>query len=197
MGVLIPVGGTQATMRWSVSGDPEFMHVTIGLIDLSVTEDPDDIADRFYGSLLTTAFTTAASINSLYSLGTSLVATHLSSGWVSIEVGVAVGGTAVLAPLPNNCAVLVRKRTDLGGRRNRGRMYFPPFMIGEGDVNQNGRIDAADVTAFQAVCTDLFDTLVSNNLQPVVWHENGGAGTQVTSFLVQPVIATQRTRMRR
>jgi len=196
LGVVVPVGGTQAVMRWSVAGDPEFMHVVLGLIDLAVSDDPEDIAARFETAFADTNLGLASTIANAYSVATKLVSTRLASGWVQVEVGTAFSGTLSVTEAPNNCAVLVRKNTAFGGRQNRGRMYFPPFMIANTDISPTGVIDSADVTAFQATMADFYTTLVAEDLQPVLWHESGAAGTQITAFVTQSRIATQRTRMR-
>lgn len=196
MSVQVPVGGSQAVMRWSVAGDPEFMHVVLGIMDLTAPVDPEDVAARFTLALSGSLINAAANMANAYSSTTSLVSTRLASGWVQVETGTSTAGTRSVVELPNNCACLVRKNTGFGGRQNRGRMYFPPFMIDSSTVTPSGVIGATDVSNFQTRITDLFDELAANSLQPVLWHENGAAGTPITSFVVQSRIATQRTRMR-
>ena len=115
----------------------------------------------------------------------------------------AVGTRTLAAQPPNNCAVLIQKRSALGGRKNRGRFYFPPMSLGESAVNENGVITGATLTGLQANFTEWFGYLNAGlsggpTYKPVILHTIAPfTPTPVTSFVVQAQIATRRKRMRK
>lgn len=197
MGVEIPVTGSEATIRWSLAGDSEFMVVTLGLLDQTLVFDPEDIAARFDAAFTAGQMSTATDMGVGWSLGTKFVKTVLASGPVTVEVGTAISNTGTHSTPPNNCAVLVRKNTALGGRSNRGRMYLPPYRFAEGDYTPTGILGTTQVATLQAEVDAFLTQLEVQNLSPVLWHSDGSAGTLITSLVVQPRLATQRTRMRR
>lgn len=113
------------------------------------------------------------------------------------------GGTASNF-LPQNCAVLVQKRTLQAGRSNRGRMYIP-LLAREAQVDQYGTIDATERADYQASISGFLADLQAPELgypalPPVILHNSRGADTPdptlITSMIVDPVIATQRRRLR-
>jgi hypothetical protein len=120
-------------------------------------------------------------------------------------------GLASQSSLPPNCAALVRKHTDVGGRKNRGRIYLPWF-VNEGSVDELGNIDSADVASFQSDADDWLSDLESGGDQEFVianrvydrpWDQPGrkltavNIGEHVTALIVESVLATQRRRMPR
>jgi len=197
MGVIIPVDYLQMNMRWSVAGDAEFMYCTLGLFDVNPGRGPQVLANDVGIAWDASTFTTAANMLAGWSAGTVLTTVMTGTGPLSFETGTAVAGSAAAGTLPNNCAILVRKNTNLGGRRNRGRMYLPPAYSNESGVNQVGTLDPATVTVYQNLINSLNTELQALDFLPVVLHSNGGTPAQISQFLVQPKLATQRTRMRR
>lgn len=111
-------------------------------------------------------------------------------------------GTGAQVPVPPNSAILVQKRTALGGRQNRGRMFLPPAWIGEGNVDHLGNIDA-NLSTIQGYVANMFGFLVDGELIPVVLHTANPPGEDppatpapITQMSVQSKLATQRKRMR-
>ena len=197
MGVVIPVGYAQMNMRWSVAGDAEFMYCTLGVQDRTGVRSPATVAAALGTAWDASTFTTAANMLAGYSAGTLISTVMTDTGPLTFETGTAVAGTGAAGTLPNNCAVLARKITAAGGRRNRGRIFLPPGYLNESAINQVGTIDPAGVTTYQALLTSLGNELNTQDFDEVLFHSNGGTPTQILSFLVQPKLATQRTRMRR
>jgi hypothetical protein len=128
---------------------------------------------------------------------TAIVTVMTSTGPITFEVGTAVAGTGASGTLPNNCAVLCRKFTASGGRRNRGRFYLPPAYFLETEVNQVGTLDPAVVTEYQGYVDSLLAQLGLQDCSPRLLHSDGGNATPITNIIVQPKLATQRKRMRR
>lgn len=191
MSLVIPPGFAQVALRYRLDGDPEEMISTFGVV-----VDGNGVAE-------------AGAIVSAHE--TSFPAAAIASGWTFVGVTLRVGqdggppavvelleatvGTAAANGLPNNSAYLIRKSTDVGGRPGRGRMYIPPFVIQEGDISQTGFLTESDRS-------DLSDLMgpVLNAAPPVLLHDSLSPVTDptpITSFSVQPQIATQRRRMRR
>jgi hypothetical protein len=126
-----------------------------------------------------------------------------------VAAGAAAGGSNVDPMAPPNVACLVRKRTSLGGRRNRGRTYFP-FNLRDADVSENGTIAGAEVAALQTEMTAFLAQLVTDNSPMVIENRTfntplpphfvtniSGSAAQVTSYTVESIIATQRRRLNR
>lgn len=106
--------------------------------------------------------------------------------------------------LPQNCALLVRKNSAMGGRRARGR-FFLPGVLNEGSVDNVGRIGTSDFSPYRDSATEMFSWLQATGPLPntpmVILHTSGGPTpmidpTPVTSLSTDQVISTQRRRLR-
>jgi hypothetical protein len=96
---------------------------------------------------------------------------------------------------PPNVAYLVKKTTNLGGRKNRGRLYLPG--VDELHVDAVGTIDATRRTAIQNAINTWVADCIASDMQPTILHHSITAPTDVATFVVQPVVATQRRRLRK
>jgi hypothetical protein len=109
--------------------------------------------------------------------------------------------------VPPNVAVLVKKITPFGGRINRGRTYYP-FAASTANVSENGTIAAGSVATFQTQVNLFLNQLNTDNTPMVILNKiyntphppryvtNYNAGSTVTSYTVESIIATQRRRVR-
>lgn len=127
-----------------------------------------------------------------------------------LEGGTPIVGSATTSVVTTNTGILVKKRTGLSGRGNRGRLYPPPYNLDEADVEPTGEIDSTIVGDYQAQFDALLLELTSNDVQPVILHamvlDDPGPPpvyvpptdppVDITAFLVTPKAATQRRRMR-
>ncbi len=208
----IPDGYAVASLKWLAAGDQQPMICTLGLDVVSASSPtPSEVAN-----LVSTAWLSAWAITTLSSLYT-FIGTEVTFGpqpgeGPSAEDVRASVGTLAASPLTSNTALLVKKLTALGGRRNRGRMYLPGGYVGEVDVDQNGFITVANTAILQARMANFYSNLVvpAPTLQPVILHQgerlNPGVRpaafgpapppTPMTSFSVQRQVGTQRRRMR-
>lgn len=121
----------------------------------------------------------------------------------------AVGTNSIVSLSPQIC-MLARKRSAVGGRKNRGRTYFP-WTMATADVTEGGNIIAATVTAQQAALTGFLADLAAANIAMVIANKvlspgiNPGSfyvsaidtGPTVTSYICESIIATQRRRLPR
>ena len=123
------------------------------------------------------------------------------------EIPCSVPGAVSGDQMAPNCAYLIKKYSDLGGRRGRGRMYVPG--CDEGQVANDGSLDPTFQSNFQDNVNDFWTSLDENGIPAQLLHadsldENGDpipdtapSPTPVTAFVVDRLIATQRRRLRR
>jgi len=198
---MISLKSGEAILRWVLqqADDDQPYNVTLGATADSVSAASDFagvMASSWHDNLRssTTTQLTLVTVEGIYFDGT-----HEHS--VAHDLGEAgTGGTGVL---PSNCALLVSKVTDFAGRKYRGRMYWPS-MLAEGNVDINGVIDGAVVTALQGHFDDLFADLDAvSGASPALLHDkvtddviDDTPATLLSSFIVKPKIATQRRRLR-
>lgn len=202
MPTIVPPGFVEAAVELRGQGDPDPWYVTFGL---EVTGLGGNYAGlglavmQAFGNLLAPMWSGVSNTGVSFTVG--------QDGPDNLRVYVASGinrpGGRSSQFLPQNCATLIRKNTELGGRRNRGRMFIPA-MLAEGEVDNVGVIEATSVGIFQDNADAFLDELTSIVAFPmtmVVLHGSEGISepgdpTPVSSLTVDPIIATQRRRLR-
>lgn len=203
MALLIPPGFAQCVIEQYRSGDTEPMLNTFGI---AITTAPSTGVAGIANDVMA-AWT--ASIGTGYSSVTSVRGVTVYVGQDGPDPMVY---TSSLPPfvgpnsnnlVPQNSAILVRKRTDAAGRRGRGRLYIPE--VSESDVDNVGNLSSTYRSAWQtratALLANLSDSAFDGVLPMVVLHRSEGAGvepapTPVTALVVETRIATQRRRLR-
>lgn len=100
---------------------------------------------------------------------------------------------------PQNVALLLKKRSDVGGRRNRGRMFMPG--VPESAVNEIGELTSTYRNAVNGLASDFLDYCQSggssNSANMVILHSSApSTPTVVTSLVCDTRVATQRRRLR-
>lgn len=120
---------------------------------------------------------------------------------------VSVGGAAG-TKLPPNVALLVKKRTGVGGRKNHGRTYFP-FVLEDPQVNENGTLVPASQAALDLQMGAFLSQLSLDTTPMCIPNKTFNVplaphfvtalhtGPLVTSFVCESLIATQRRRLGR
>lgn len=111
-------------------------------------------------------------------------------------------GTSSADRPPQNVSLIFRKNTGLGGRRNRGRMFWP--SVSEASLDGVGNVAGSTISTTEGLLNDWMEgtfgpSAVGTNLsQMVILHSTPPATpTPVTSLTVDPVCGTQRRRLRR
>jgi hypothetical protein len=100
-------------------------------------------------------------------------------------------------PASPSTSLLVKKVTELAGRANRGRFYFPG-LLDDADVEDDGTVNPSTVTAFQGVMDNFVGDLAIAGLPMAILHRDGAATpTIVTGLQVESQVATQRRRNRK
>lgn len=221
----IPVGDGVCSWGFRTAGDPETMYCTIGVRPVV---GPFDAAHLFRLEECARLGLLPRMSNE-YSLVETTVRIQQDGGGSSVFTRTPVSarvGAVVDSAMAPNCAVLIEKRTILGGRRGTGRMFVPGVPQGEDD--SAGRLAASRIgnwTSTLGVLLAKFTEAAGSPagpaekpLTPLLFHGNattttrtrsggtttvtvteGAAGpspTTITGFTVDALIATQRRRMR-
>lgn len=203
MARVIPPGFAEARIVMSATGDPRPWTVTLGIDVSDAGGDYEGVADKVRVSYAQSFLIGQSTLVRLDSV--ELLIGQDGGDPLTVSSPASSSGGTASAMLPQNCAVLVQKRSGVAGKRNRGRMFIP-LMAREAQVDGVGVIDADERDAYQ-VTADLFlEKLLSDEpgtftpAPPVILH-TAGVGvdptpTPITRFIVDPVIATQRRRLR-
>lgn len=124
---------------------------------------------------------------------------------VEMKIGPGESGPTFVAPtnepggasgsgMTPNVAYLFKKRTNLGGRKNRGRFYMPG--VTESPVDSVGAIEAPTLAVLQTAANNFLADLAAADSPMVVLHNDVTTPTEVSSLIVDPRVATQRRRLR-
>ncbi len=202
MTLIIPEGFGHVTHQLRLAGDPEPMAVTYGVaIDAGGVTNAATLLDELHEAF-------HAAFTGSLPLSWTLYQTELK--WnddVVADLRIAIhvepkAMSAAGAALPQNVAGLVHKLSSQAGRRNRGRFFLPGLR--EGEVSDTGQITTNSITGINAALAtwlNKINTLMSQVDGMVILHSTGitGAGppTLVTQLLIDPVVATQRRRLRK
>lgn len=191
MTLVIPPGFALASLYFQLAEDAEMMATTMG-IDVASTGTTEAAA---INANMHTQYPAAGMLTGYSYRGCRLAVGQDGTPPVIIEAPDLIVGTAGGGPLPNNCALLMRKTSLRGGRMGRGRMYWPPFCIGEGGVDGRGIINDATLADNQTRLSGVFDSV-----NKVILHDSDSPGSHtpdaIVSLLLQRQIGTQRRRMR-
>lgn len=197
MTLIIPPGYSQLVFRWGLTGDAEDMVNTLG-IDNGVVSDFQAYVDALAAS------TRASLPVGVILTGYSFLGCTLYRGQdggppeVFESVAVAHAGTNGGPALPPNCAFLLRKRTSLGGRKGRGRMFIPAGVgVGEDSVPSTGVMAEAQRAALEERYSDW---LFGLGPVPYLFHDSetpgSAAPTEIIAFTCEARLATVRRRLR-
>lgn len=195
MSARIPPGFAEAWMRFNTPGDAENMYISQGVELAAGAAASVGTADAILASM-NSCFD--GLISSAYSLGPGHVIFGNDGGDIRVD-GTASpeNGTQAATAYPPNVAILVRKNTNAGGRRGRGRLYFPGAP--ESSAGSDGQLDSTYrstcQTALNALLVELEDGAPTD--AAVVFHDTAPfTPTTITSYEVQQYVATQRRRLR-
>lgn len=188
--MIIPVGFAQVTHFFGGTALPEGAAITYG-IDQEPTFDPALVAASvhdIFGTEVVPGLSSAVRLErTLVKFGPT--STGASGEWVEN-----IAGTGNAATAPPNVALLVRKKTLLGGRTGRGRFYLPG--VPEESIQVSGVLDSSTVAAFQSR-VDAFLTALDTYGAPMqLLHSASSDATPVISLVVDGRVATQRRRLR-
>lgn len=192
--MVIPTGYAQVNYVFGGPAQPRGSQVTHGvqLVGGSPLVTPQDVAAFAKTTWETTLGTLQISgvkfIEARVKFGP-----NASGGDATVTSGMD-GGKSSSGEAPQ-VAVLIRKRTALGGRTGRGRMFVPGAP--ETDV-VNGSLQGGALTQWEDTADDFLAAWNTAQAPMVILHTEGTAGPViVTDFEVQALTATQRRRLRK
>jgi hypothetical protein len=210
----IPSGFYQATVRFDIGTSyPNGAAITFGGAVGAILNTPELVAAEINAALDAAAFTGRMSDTTGYD--SILVKFGPDETGPSVLIGKTGVGEIAEQTEPPQIAVLVQKNTNLGGRRGKGRFFWPG--IPETDVDTGGVMRSGVAASWQEMFDTFLDDLSSNDVAMHVLHDpsthwvlvdgqprrvpNVGsvppAPTPVTSLTVKSVVATQRRRANR
>lgn len=187
----IPIGYSQVTLSYISDPLTRGAAVVFGLKN-NADKSPDDIANDLEGGTLDDWVANTVSIHGV------LNHIHVKNGPTddgpSAERIVSIGGDVGGDMMTPNVTLLHSKKTALGGRKHRGRMYTP--YTSESVVNADGSITGAHRLAVQAENDALLASLLLQDMPMCVLHVGVGTPDLVTDLIVSGFAATQRRRLR-
>lgn len=189
--VIIPTGYAHIQHRFTGSGLPRGAAVTYGIKLNGGSWDPGD-AGLLHGHFADDIMPFLT--NDVTLTETLMKAGPNEDGPFTVFSDPTVGGIDATS-FPPNTAILVEKRTALGGRKNRGRMYLPG--VSEGLYDDAGDMGATSAGTWNTRLATWLASIESEVLQMVILHNDSSTPTVVTSLQVDQVAATQRRRLRR
>lgn len=191
--VLIPAGFAQVTFTFNNGGAPRPAQVTFGIDipnDNTVEDTLDAMDDVTLTDLVQLTCTNDVTLTNIHVKHGPVVSGPFGDRAVAI-----VGAQASDTP-PSMAALNVVKQTQTGGRRGRGRMFWPGFP--ENVLLDNGSFDAASLTQFNDAFNDWRTNLDGLLHTMVLLHHSGDPTPSViTSLSVGSRPVTQRRRNRR
>ncbi len=192
--MLIPLGFAQCNVIFGGTAVPHGAEATFGI------SNGDDLSPEDIGALVLTHWATSDIMDSFSSLVTvTSVLVKLGpneDGASALVVGSGIPGVGGAA-LPPNVSVLVRKGTGHGGRKGQGRMFLPGFP--EGLVSEGGVVNGTQLTTLNGDLNEFMGLMDGDNIPLVLLHgveDSPPAPYPVTSLVAQPLVATQRRRLR-
>lgn len=184
MPLVIPSGYAQCSIEIQAALDTDPYFVTFGIQSPIVTDVAEDVADSF-----STAW--AARLDNGFTITGCRVRDSVSVD----EFAANTTGTRAGTELPCNCACLIRKRSSLVGRKNRGRMFMPGLLPAS-DIGETGIIQSTLRTNIQNAANAWFTDMSTRGFDLAILHTSSTSPTLVSSLEVDNVIATQRRRLR-
>lgn len=188
--MIIPVGYLHVQHFFGGSSVPNGAAVTYGLGGFGAGTLPD-LAEELH-DLWATSWQPVLTATT-WLLETRVKAGPNATGPFASHVET-VFGAITGESVPPNTALLVEKRTDLGGRSGRGRMFVPG--VGDSAVAAGGDIAPTSLADYQAVANAWLTGLETTTTGMFILHTASSDPTRVTSLTVDPIAATQRRRLR-
>jgi hypothetical protein len=196
--VIIPTGYLQANFRFTGVAAPNGAEVTLGFeIADFVSPTPDGVANALADAWSPTMMEW---VSSELTFSECYVKFGPNDTGPSGTAQRAVPGVNAATAAPPNVSVLHHKTTNLGGRRGRGRFYLPG--IPEAFITGSGMLSGASFNLYQVAVDDFDAASRTTGLIPALLHADSPLSatpppTEVNAYVVDPLVATQRDRLRR
>ena len=203
MALVIPSGHGTYAHHFTILGDQQEMLITGGYEAQGALTTPEQIATALHNAAKTLVNARCPTQLTLKRTTCTLLVAPGQDPLVGERLDPSTGGRASTNLLTQNTAWLIQKKTALGGRRNRGRWFFPG--VPDVSVNDAGVVNTNEVTdwgtALAAYIVNLQNSTEVERL--VLFHTlppgatTGPPPTTITSMVCDGTVATQRQRLRR
>lgn len=190
----IPSGYATVDYRWAPAAAYREAMTTWAFSIAAWDEDVEAISDEW-----NTFFAAIGMPSSSFATGVTVkVGTSDPSAPLVYQFDTAEPGSGSGALLPPNTAMLVVKRTLLGGRKGRGRSFMPSPL--EAQISNVGSVDSTFLGNYQDAVVGLIGNttalLDATATFPFLLHSDGvTAPTELSDYQTAPVVASQRPRL--
>lgn len=197
MAEMIPAGYGKATFVFTASGITKELTSSIG-VQLNAAVDFPEYAAYLYDRMVATGNPAApGTMNVAWVFQGVDMFQQGETDFYTFSYRVPSAGTVASWGTPVvNTSYLINKNATAGGRRNRGRMFWPPATLNETFVNQAGTLEGGSQAAEQGRWDLMVDAFEGGEMTPVILHSAAGLPTPIVSFSVGSTVATQRRRLR-
>jgi len=198
MARVIPPGFAECSIEHWLDGYPRPAVTTMGVAILGSESGGESLADWFHAAF-EQSFLPSIDQNVRIRNAKAVIGQDGLDPIVQVSTK-STQGTSDRESIAPALALMISKNTALGGRKHRGRFYFP-WAVSDTGVGENGAVQASTLTTWQNnVAT--FQTNLEGGLGtmplfdgPVVLHGDPLlAPTPVTGMAPNPTIRTQRRR---
>lgn len=190
--MIIPSGYAQLNFRMTGDNCPTGAEVVIGVDN---TEEDQGAATLAAAGIAIWVEAMAPVLADSVTLSSVLAKKGPNSTGAFAEVASGITGSGSWGAIPPQSAVLINKVTALGGRKNRGRSFWPG--ANEANVGENGTLTGGELSDWQDAADLFASDLEDAHIPMVILHASAGTPTPVTSYQVSTLIGTQRDRIRR
>lgn len=195
MAVVIPPGFAQASVEHWLTGYNRPAVTTWGVQVLGTPAGgPTEMAQRFQDAYIT-AFAARTDSNVRIRSTRLVIGQDAAEPLVGVADNGAVGASSRSSTAPA-LALMVTKQTGLGGRRNRGRVYFP-WAVSDDAVAENGAVNDVTLNAWDGSLASFLGLLDVDSYFGDLHVLHGpflGPPTPVTGLQANPTIRTQKQR---
>lgn len=195
---VIPAGHADVSVQLRLAGLNRPSFITFGM---STPFTEPDLLAEFVAAKVNNTSSLKAILSSSASIADVTVRLSLDGGEPLVgSATVNSPGIGNTASPPPNVAVLVHKRTARGGRRGRGRIFLP-WCVHESNIDAAGILNTDGITFTQTAMNAMLTGLADEGNAMVLLHSTGattpGDPNEVTSLVVQNLVASQRRRLGR
>lgn len=192
MGQVIPDGFGQATLNFDfITGPSNPMAMVFGYIN-DGAQAPSVNANFIRDSYIQHVMGSIVISNNVAFFGVDVLQ---NPGGQSGSATANFVGSEGNQSLPPQVAILVKKLTAQGGKKGRGRFYQPGITVV--NVSEGGVLGAPAIANLNTAFTNWNTDLGSVSIEMYILHSEALTPPfAVTGFAVDPVVATQRRRIR-
>jgi len=197
MARIIPPGYAECSIEHWLTGYLRPAVTTMGVSITGTESGGDNVADHFHQAFIT-AFLDRVDANVTLRSAKAVIGQDGGDPIVQ-ESSRSNSGNSTRDSTAPALALMLTKQTALGGRANRGRMYFP-WAVSDTGVGENGAVQGSTLDNWQASCDEFLEQLTLSVPGPlidgaVILHSSPSlAPTPITGMVPNPAIRTQRRR---